>query len=229
VPNSAFKSNTISVASSLASLSSGYLTKDNDTVSASLLDAEMDTLMIDGSPSIASNNDSSMLTDAKPSKVLYNGVCDEICDITKTVDRDLSEQPLSTDITRPTTLTLNKDNNLSDTSLSSGSTEGPDSPVVIQLPADSPAKSSALPSSNMSTSTFRVDLINVRSIRLLYNHEQSSGCGQLVLASRESQYKTFHFYNGGLDKVAEILAELPLCLKQKQGVSMVHHSIWIMR
>ena len=46
----------------------------------------------------------------------------------------------------------------------------------------------------------------MRSLRLFYN-DASCSAGQVVIASRESQYKILHFHNGGLDKLAEIFQE----------------------
>lgn len=62
----------------------------------------------------------------------------------------------------------------------------------------------------------------MRSLRLFFS-EDSASCGQLVIASRESQYKIFHFYNGGLDKLAEILEEWNLFHSAKTKVPMSLH------
>ncbi|XP_077300529.1 TBC1 domain family member 16 isoform X2 [Arctopsyche grandis] len=51
---------------------------------------------------------------------------------------------------------------------------------------------------------FSVDLSQMRSLRLFFNDE-SCTCGQLVVASRESQYKILHFHHGGLDHLAQVL------------------------
>ncbi|GBP38408.1 TBC1 domain family member 16 [Eumeta japonica] len=51
---------------------------------------------------------------------------------------------------------------------------------------------------------FSVDLSQMRSLRLFFNDE-SCTCGQLVVASRESQYKILHFHRGGLDHLAQVL------------------------
>ncbi|CAH1795390.1 unnamed protein product [Owenia fusiformis] len=57
---------------------------------------------------------------------------------------------------------------------------------------------------------FSVDLGQMRSVRLFYNNEgrKRDKCGQLVLASCESQYKILHFHHGGLSKLAEVLQGL---------------------
>lgn len=57
---------------------------------------------------------------------------------------------------------------------------------------------------------FRVDLGQVRSLRLFFGDEACT-CGQLVIASRESQYKIFHFHHGGLDKLAEVFQQWKYC------------------
>ena len=46
-------------------------------------------------------------------------------------------------------------------------------------------------------------------MRLFYNDEACT-CGQVVIASRESQYKILHFHNGGLNKLAEIFDDWSL-------------------
>ncbi|XP_021270755.1 TBC1 domain family member 16 isoform X2 [Numida meleagris] len=57
---------------------------------------------------------------------------------------------------------------------------------------------------------FRVDLGQMRSLRLFFSDEACT-CGQLVVASRESQYKIFHFHHGGLDKVSEVFQQWKYC------------------
>ncbi|KAJ8923382.1 hypothetical protein NQ315_001940 [Exocentrus adspersus] len=51
---------------------------------------------------------------------------------------------------------------------------------------------------------FSVDLSQMRSLRLFFN-DNNCTCGQLVVASRESQYKILHFHHGGLDHLAQVL------------------------
>lgn len=51
---------------------------------------------------------------------------------------------------------------------------------------------------------FSVDLSQMRSLRLFFS-DPSCTCGQLVVASRESQYKILHFHHGGLDHLAQVL------------------------
>ncbi|XP_068769755.1 TBC1 domain family member 16 isoform X1 [Struthio camelus] len=57
---------------------------------------------------------------------------------------------------------------------------------------------------------FRVDLGQMRSLRLFFSDEACT-CGQLVIASRESQYKIFHFHHGGLDKLSEVFQQWKYC------------------
>lgn len=69
---------------------------------------------------------------------------------------------------------------------------------------------------------FRVDLSQMRSLRLFFSDEACT-CGQLVIASRESQYKIFHFHHGGLDKLSEVFQQWKYCTEthQKDQVSDV--------
>ncbi|XP_040606073.1 TBC1 domain family member 16 isoform X2 [Mesocricetus auratus] len=57
---------------------------------------------------------------------------------------------------------------------------------------------------------FRVDLGHMRSLRLFFSDEACTS-GQLVVASRESQYKIFHFHHGGLDKLSEVFQQWKFC------------------
>ncbi|XP_016839631.1 TBC1 domain family member 16 isoform X1 [Nasonia vitripennis] len=51
---------------------------------------------------------------------------------------------------------------------------------------------------------FSVDLGQMRSLRLFFADPECTS-GQLVVASRESQYKILHFHHGGLDRLAATL------------------------
>ncbi|KAH0956015.1 hypothetical protein HN011_009692 [Eciton burchellii] len=51
---------------------------------------------------------------------------------------------------------------------------------------------------------FSVDLSEMRSLRLFFA-DPACTSGQLVVASRESQYKILHFHHGGLDRLAATL------------------------
>ncbi|KAJ8251634.1 hypothetical protein GJAV_G00223470 [Gymnothorax javanicus] len=57
---------------------------------------------------------------------------------------------------------------------------------------------------------FRVDLGHMRSLRLFFSDEACTS-GQLVIASRESQYKILHFHHAGLDKLAEVFQQWKYC------------------
>ncbi|XP_025892705.1 TBC1 domain family member 16 isoform X2 [Nothoprocta perdicaria] len=61
---------------------------------------------------------------------------------------------------------------------------------------------------------FRVDLGHMRSLRLFFSDEACT-CGQLVVASRESQYKIFHFHHGGLDKLSEVFQQWKYCTETR--------------
>lgn len=41
--------------------------------------------------------------------------------------------------------------------------------------------------------------------------DEACTCGQLVVASRESQYKIFHFHHGGLDKLSDVFQQWKYC------------------
>ncbi|XP_037958283.1 TBC1 domain family member 16 [Teleopsis dalmanni] len=56
----------------------------------------------------------------------------------------------------------------------------------------------------MKCRRFSVDLSQMRSLRLFFNDDYCTS-GQLVIASRESQYKILHFHYGGLDHLAQVL------------------------
>ncbi|XP_050298950.1 TBC1 domain family member 16 [Anthonomus grandis grandis] len=67
---------------------------------------------------------------------------------------------------------------------------------------------------------FSVDLSQMRSLRLFFN-DNNCTCGQLVVASRESQYKILHFHHGGLDHLAQVLHQwhsLLHSIKSAKGV-----------
>ena len=58
----------------------------------------------------------------------------------------------------------------------------------------------------------------MRSLRLFYTDSMCT-MGQVVIASRESQYKILHFHHGGLDKLAEIFNDWNLFAKMKDKVA----------
>uniref|UniRef100_A0A2R9ARI2 TBC1 domain family member 16 n=1 Tax=Pan paniscus TaxID=9597 RepID=A0A2R9ARI2_PANPA len=61
---------------------------------------------------------------------------------------------------------------------------------------------------------FRVDLGHMRSLRLFFSDEACTS-GQLVVASRESQYKVFHFHHGGLDKLSDVFQQWKYCTEMQ--------------
>ncbi|XP_014678868.1 PREDICTED: TBC1 domain family member 16-like [Priapulus caudatus] len=64
---------------------------------------------------------------------------------------------------------------------------------------------------------FSVNLRQMKSLRLFFNNDEGT-CGQLVIASRESQYKIFHFHRGGLDRVVEVFEEWNFIDKAKEKI-----------
>lgn len=58
----------------------------------------------------------------------------------------------------------------------------------------------------------------MRSLRLFYS-DAACSVGQVVIASRESQYKILHFHNGGLDRLAEIFQEWSLFAQESDKAS----------
>ncbi|XP_013793378.1 uncharacterized protein LOC106477343, partial [Limulus polyphemus] len=72
-----------------------------------------------------------------------------------------------------------------------------------------------LPNRGSSCGVFSVDLSLMKSLRLFPNNKECT-CGQLVIASRESQYKILHFHNGGLEKLASVFEEWDFLSKSKK-------------
>lgn len=68
----------------------------------------------------------------------------------------------------------------------------------------SPVVNRKLHQPQMKCRRFSVDLSQMRALRLFFNDDQCTS-GQLVIASRESQYKILHFHHGGLDHLAQVL------------------------
>ncbi|XP_066237544.1 TBC1 domain family member 16 isoform X2 [Saccopteryx leptura] len=83
-----------------------------------------------------------------------------------------------------------------------------DSNGILQTPRwDKPQRAQAL---EQICGVFRVDLGHMLSLRLFFSDEACTS-GQLVVASRESQYKVFHFHHGGLDKLADVFQQWKYC------------------
>ncbi|XP_073901064.1 TBC1 domain family member 16 isoform X2 [Castor canadensis] len=84
----------------------------------------------------------------------------------------------------------------------------PDSSCLLQSQRwDKPQRGCTL---EQICGVFHVDLGHMRSLRLFFSDEACTS-GQLVVASRESQYKVFHFHHGGLDKLSEVLQQWKFC------------------
>lgn len=62
-----------------------------------------------------------------------------------------------------------------------------------------------------------VCLGQMRSMRIFYN-DQMCTSGQLVIASRESQYKILHFHHGGLDRLVETFCGWKFLAQPKRKV-----------
>ncbi|PNJ88361.1 TBC1D16 isoform 9, partial [Pongo abelii] len=45
--------------------------------------------------------------------------------------------------------------------------------------------------------------------------DEACTSGQLVVASRESQYKVFHFHHGGLDKLSDVFQQWKYCTEMQ--------------
>nr|XP_015294409.2 TBC1 domain family member 16 isoform X2 [Macaca fascicularis] len=103
----------------------------------------------------------------------------------------------------------------SDSSPPSSSDTGlrfPDSNGLLQTPRwDEPQRVCAL---EQICGVFRVDLGHMRSLRLFFSDEACTS-GQLVVASRESQYKVFHFHHGGLDKLSDVFQQWKYCTEMQ--------------
>ncbi|XP_039332356.1 TBC1 domain family member 16 isoform X2 [Saimiri boliviensis] len=97
-------------------------------------------------------------------------------------------------------------------SSSDASLRFPDSNGLLQTPRwDEPQRVCAL---EQICGVFRVDLGHMRSLRLFFSDEACTS-GQLVIASRESQYKVFHFHHGGLDKLSDVFQQWQYCTEMQ--------------
>ncbi|XP_063455514.1 TBC1 domain family member 16 isoform X3 [Pan paniscus] len=97
-------------------------------------------------------------------------------------------------------------------SSSDASLRFPDSNGLLQTPRwDEPQRVCAL---EQICGVFRVDLGHMRSLRLFFSDEACTS-GQLVVASRESQYKVFHFHHGGLDKLSDVFQQWKYCTEMQ--------------
>lgn len=67
------------------------------------------------------------------------------------------------------------------------------------------------------------------SLLVLSHSDEACTCGQLVVASRESQYKIFHFHHGGLDKLSEVFQQWKYCTEthlKDQVPGQVHEVVY---
>ncbi|XP_036386076.1 TBC1 domain family member 16-like isoform X1 [Megalops cyprinoides] len=62
----------------------------------------------------------------------------------------------------------------------------------------------------LEVGVFQVDLGHMRLLRLFFSDEECSS-GQLVIASRDNQFKILHFHHAGLDKLAEVFQQWKCC------------------
>ena len=58
----------------------------------------------------------------------------------------------------------------------------------------------------------------MRSLRIFYSNDACTS-GQLVIASRESQYKILHFHHGGMEKLAETFADWKFLAEARNKVT----------
>ena len=58
----------------------------------------------------------------------------------------------------------------------------------------------------------------MRSLRIFYCEDDPTS-GQLVIASRESQYKILHFHHGGLERLASVFEDWTFLAQPKHKVS----------
>lgn len=55
--------------------------------------------------------------------------------------------------------------------------------------------------------------------------DEACTSGQLVIASRESQYKILHFHHAGLDKLAEVFQQWKCCRETQMKDQVWLHSV----
>ncbi|KAB7499849.1 hypothetical protein Anas_02698, partial [Armadillidium nasatum] len=79
----------------------------------------------------------------------------------------------------------------------------PESPSTVSSLCPTPVEGGSSPVRRLhKCGIFSVDLGQMKSLRLFFSDSEKT-CGQLVIASQESQYKILHFHYGGLDKLAK--------------------------
>lgn len=58
--------------------------------------------------------------------------------------------------------------------------------------------------------------------------DEACTSGQLVVASRESQYKVFHFHHGGLDKLPDVLQQWKYCTETHLKDQVAREGEWVL-
>lgn len=94
----------------------------------------------------------------------------------------------------------------------------------LTFPESATASPVALRRSTHRCRRFSVDLGNMRSLRLFFSDPECTS-GQLVVASRESQYKILHFHHGGLDRLAATLHQWHKLLNPKLNIERTEESL----
>ena len=66
----------------------------------------------------------------------------------------------------------------------------------------------------------------MRSLRIFYSNDSCTS-GQLVIASRESQYKILHFHHEGLDRLSDTLDDWKFLAQARDKVSDFYGILYI--
>ena len=88
----------------------------------------------------------------------------------------------------------------------------PENSVCYRGKVVCPGSPASAPARDQVCGVFSVDLCRMRSLRIFFS-DDSCTSGQMVIASRESQYKILHFHHGGLDKMNEVFDHWKDCIK----------------
>ncbi|XP_041473450.1 TBC1 domain family member 16-like isoform X1 [Lytechinus variegatus] len=88
----------------------------------------------------------------------------------------------------------------------------PENSVCYRGKVICPGSPASAPARDQVCGVFSVDLCQMRSLRIFFADEECTN-GQMVIASRESQYKILHFHHGGLDKMTEVFDHWKNCIK----------------
>ena len=79
----------------------------------------------------------------------------------------------------------------------------------------SPRHESAEPFSTPYGGVFSINLSDMKAVKLFLASREGTN-GQLVISSLENQYKVFHFYHSGIDKLTNIFSEWEGCQEEKK-------------